>query len=76
MYKGEIAMATLDDINRKIQQEKESYNRDLNRLQKEILDLKSIHQRNMADLSAQKENIKQYQQLEDYNKLIDLAMQE
>ena len=68
-------MTTIDDINRQIQQEKESYSRNLNRLQQEILNLKQRHQRNMANLQEQKERIKQQsQQLEDYNKLLDFAM--
>ena len=68
-------MATIDDIKRQIQQEKESYNRNLNRLQQEILDLKQRHQRNMANLQEQKERIKQQNlQLESYNKTLLLAM--
>ena len=68
-------MATIDDINRQIQQEKESYSRNLNRLQQEILDLKQRHQRNMANLQEQIERIKQQnKQLESYNKILNLAM--
>ena len=69
-------MATLDDINKQIQREKESYSRDYNRFQKELLDLKSRHQRNMANLNSQKENIKQAnKQFEDYNKLLEIALE-
>ena len=51
----------IDDINNKIQNEKDSYNRDLNRLNKEILKLKDRHQRTMADLQNQKLQAKQQQ---------------
>ena len=69
-------MATLDDINKQILREKESYSRDYNRLQKELLELKSRYQRNMANLNSQKENIKQAnKQFEDYNKLLEIALE-
>ena len=48
-------MTTIDDINRQIQQEKESYSRNLNRLQQEILNLKQRHQRRISDLQNQKQ---------------------
>ena len=67
-------MATLEDINRRIQQEKDSYNRDLNRLQQEILKLKERYQRNMASLKSEKERLNsRNSQLEDYNKLLKFA---
>ena len=68
-------MTTIDDINRQIQQEKESYSRNLNRLQQEILNLKQRHQRNMANLQEQKERIKQQNlQLESYNMILYKAL--
>lgn len=69
-------MATIDDIKRQIQQENDSYNRDLNRLNQEILKLKDRHQRNIASLKSEKERIRQYKQLENYNKLLEFAMTE
>lgn len=36
-----------EEINKKIQTEKDSYTRDLNRLQQEIFKLKQRHQRNL-----------------------------
>ena len=68
-------MATIDDIKRQIQQENDSYNRDLNRLNQEIIKLKDRHQRNMASLKSEKERIKQQnQQLENYNINLDIAL--
>lgn len=70
-------MANLEDINRRIQQENDSYNRDLNRLQQEILKLKERHQRTMESLRAEKERARQSnQQLEEYNELLKFAMTE
>lgn len=46
---------TIEDINNKIRAEKDSYNRNLNRLQKEIIKLKTRHQRNMEYWRHQKE---------------------
>ena len=68
-------MTRLEDINRQTQQEQDSYKRNLSRLQQEILDLKTRHQRNMERLKAEKERIKQQsQQLESYNKLLDFVI--
>lgn len=62
---------TIDDINNKIQAERDSYNRNLNRLQKEIYKLKTRHQRNMEYLQHQKEQIKQKNQHKTLNTLIE-----
>lgn len=48
----------IESINKQIQIEKDSYNRDLNRLQQEILNLKQRHQRTMENLKRQKEQAK------------------
>ena len=69
-----MILSTLEDINRRMQQENNSYNRDLNRLQQEILKLKERHQRNMASLKSEKERTSQNQQLEDFNKLLEFAL--
>ena len=45
----------IESINKQIQIEKDSYNRDLNRLQQEILDLKKRHQGRISDLQNQKQ---------------------
>lgn len=42
-------------INKQIQTEKDSYNRDKNRLKQELLTLKQRHHRNMEYLKRQKE---------------------
>lgn len=44
-----------EEINKKIQIEKDSYARDLNRLQNEIFKLKQRHQRTMEYWQRQKE---------------------
>ena len=43
-----------EEINKKIQTEKDSFNRNLNRLQKQILELKQCHQRTMEYWQRQK----------------------
>ncbi len=48
----------IESINKQIQAEKDSYNRDLNRLQQEILNLKQRHQRTIENLKRQKEQEK------------------
>ena len=48
----------IEEINNKIKNEKDGYNRDLNRLQQEILKLKEKHQRTMSDLEKQKQQAK------------------
>lgn len=45
----------IESINKQIQTEKDSYNRDKNRLQQELLTLKQRHHRNMEYLKRQKE---------------------
>ena len=45
----------IESINKQIQAENDSYNRDLNRLQQEILKLKDRHQRRISDLQRQKQ---------------------
>ena len=44
-----------EEINKKIQTEKDSFNRNLNRLQKQIFELKQRHQRTMEYWQRQKE---------------------
>lgn len=44
-----------EEINKKIQTEKDSFNRKLNRLQKQIFELKQRHQRTMEYWQRQKE---------------------
>ena len=43
-----------EEINKKIQTEKDSFNRNLNRLQKQIFELKQRHQRTMEYWQRQK----------------------
>ena len=45
----------VENINKQIQTEKDSYNRDKNRLQQKLLTLKQRHHRNMEYLKRQKE---------------------
>ena len=45
----------VETINKQIQTEKDSYKRDKNRLQQELLTLKQRHHRNMEYLKRQKE---------------------
>lgn len=61
---------TLDDINKKIQAENDSYYRDLNRLQQKTLDLKKRHQRNIEYLRHQKEQASKKKQYEELEKVI------
>ena len=44
-----------EEINKKMQTEKDSFNRNLNRLQKQIFELKQRHQRTMEYWQRQKE---------------------
>lgn len=44
-----------EEINKKIQTEKDSFNRNLNRKQQEILNLKRRHLRIISDLNKQKQ---------------------
>lgn len=45
----------IESINKQIQTEKDSYNRDKNRLKQELLTLKQRHHQNMEYLKRQKE---------------------
>lgn len=45
----------IESINKQIQTEKDSYNRDKNRLQQELSKLKDRHLRRLSDLQKQKE---------------------
>lgn len=45
----------VETINKQIQTEKDSYNRDKNRLQQELSKLKDRHLRRLSDLQKQKE---------------------
>lgn len=45
----------IESINKQIQAENDNYNRHLNRLQQEILDLKKRHQCRISDLQSQKQ---------------------
>lgn len=47
-----------EEINKKMQTEKDSFNRNLNRLQKQILELKQRHQSTMEYWQRQKEQTK------------------
>lgn len=47
-----------EEINKKMQTEKDSFNRNLNRLQKQIFELKQRHQRTMEYWQRQKEQTK------------------
>ena len=60
----------VETINKQIQTEKDSYNRDKNRLQQELLTLKQRHHRNMEYLKRQKEqatNKNKYEQVKQFN---------
>ena len=60
----------IESINKQIQTEKDSYNRDKNRLQQELLTLKQRHHRNMEYLKRQKEqatNKNKYDQVKQFN---------
>ena len=60
----------VENINKQIQAEKDSYNRDKNRLQQELLTLKQRHHRNMEYLKRQKEQVankNKYEQVKQFN---------
>lgn len=60
----------IENINKQIQTENDSYNRDLNQLQQELLTLKQRHHRNMEYLKRQKEqaaNKNKYEQVKQFN---------
>ena len=58
----------IDELNKKIQAENDSYNRKANRLQQELLKLKERHQRIIADLQNQKLQAKMQNTNENYFK--------
>ena len=60
-----------EEINKKIQTEKDSFNRNLNRLQKQIFELKQRHQRTMEYWQRQKEQITN----ENFMKFITINLQ-
>ena len=45
----------IESINKQIQAENDNYNRNLNQLQQEILNLKQRHQRRTSDLQSRKQ---------------------
>ena len=53
-----------EEINKKMQTEKDSFNRNLNRLQKQILELKQRHQRTMEYWQRQKAQTKIQEMIE------------
>ncbi len=59
----------IEEINKAIQNENENYNKSLNRLKQEMLNLKLRHQRSIANLQSQKEQAKKHN--ENYNHSID-----
>lgn len=68
-------MATIDDINRQIQQEKDRHTRVINNFKNEIQRENEHHQRTISNLKVQKDRIKQAnQQLENYNALLEFAL--
>ncbi len=61
----------VEEINKKMQTEKDSFNRNLNRLQKQIFALKQRHQRTMEYWQRQKEQITN----ENFMKFITINLQ-
>ena len=53
-----------EEINKKMQTEKDRFNRNLNRLQKQIFELKQRHQRTMEYWQRQKEQTKRQEMIE------------
>ena len=68
----------IESINKQIQTEKDSYNRDKNRLQQELLTLKQRHHRNMEYLKRQKEQatVKQFNSSESIFKTVGKRLNE
>ena len=68
----------IESINKQIQTEKDSYNRDKNRLQQELLTLKQRHHRNMDYLKRQKEQatVKQFNSSESIFKTVGKRLNE
>ena len=57
----------IESTNKQIQAENDNYNRHLNRLQQEILDLKKRHQRRISDLQSQKQQATSQIKQENFN---------
>ena len=65
----------VETINKQIQTEKDSYNRDKNRLKQELSKLKDRHLRRLSDLQQQKEQaINQYELSENIFKSINCSL--
>ena len=65
----------IENINKQIQTEKDSYNRDKNRLKQELSKLKDRHLRRLSDLQQQKEQaINQYELSENIFKSINCSL--
>lgn len=64
-----------EEINKKIQTEKDSFNRNLNRLQKQIFELKQRHQRTMEYWQRQKVLISKTKQNETLNIILEVIEQ-
>lgn len=65
----------IESINKQIQTEKDSYNRDKNRLKQELSKLKDRHLRRLSDLQQQKEQaINQYELSENIFKSINCSL--
>lgn len=65
----------IENIKKQIQTEKDSYNRDKNRLKQELSKLKDRHLRRLSDLQQQKEQaINQYELSENIFKSINCSL--
>lgn len=64
-----------EEINKKIQTEKDSFNRNLNRLQKQIFELKQRHQRTIKYWQRQKVLISKTKQNETLNIILEAIEQ-
>ena len=64
-----------EEINKKMQTEKDSFNRNLNRLQKQIFELKQRHQRTMEYWQRQKVLISKTKQNETLNIILEVIEQ-
>ena len=72
---GELTMANLEDINRRIQQENDRHKRVINDLDDKKCRENEHHQRTMESLRAEKERLRsQNQQLEEYNNTLNRAI--
>ena len=68
----------IDNINNAIDNENNNYNRALNSLQQQILDLKSRHRRTLENLKYQKQLIKKQNEnlVENYNRAVSCSVEE